>query len=234
MSTENRPGGKLMSRPLHFFWIADCSGSMSGDKIHQLNYAVRTALPEMQRVALENPNAEVKIRAIKFSDTAEWHVGQPTAVENFSWTDLTAGGITSMGRALSLVTEQLKMPPMEQRALPPAIVLVSDGQPTDDFASGLSALMEQPWGQKAVRLAVAIGGDADLDVLQKFIGNPEIRPLTAKNPEDLVNFIRWASTVAIKQASSPVTPGQEIATGRGGSPIPIVHDMPASSGDAVW
>ncbi len=232
MSTEHRPGGKLMSRPLHFFWIADCSGSMSGDKIHSLNYAIRTALPEMQMVAQDNPNADVKVRALKFSDAAEWHVSQPTQVDNFTWTDLTAGGVTSMGSALSLVAEQLKMPPMEQRALPPALVLVSDGQPTDDFAGGLSALMAQPWGKKAVRLAIAIGGDADLDVLQKFIGNPEIRPLTAKNPGDLVKFIRWASTVAIKQASSPLT--GEDQPGAGGGTIPVAHDMPASSGDAVW
>jgi hypothetical protein len=94
--------------------------------------------------------------------------------------------------------------------------------------------MGQPWGQKAVRLAIAIGGDADLDVLQKFIGNLEIRPLTARNPEDLVKFIRWASTVAIKQASSPVTPGQDAANDGSGAPIPTVHDIPASSGDAVW
>ena len=25
-----RPGGELATRPLHFIWIADCSGSMSG------------------------------------------------------------------------------------------------------------------------------------------------------------------------------------------------------------
>jgi uncharacterized protein YegL len=233
MSAENRPGGKLISRPLHFFWMADCSGSMTGDKIHSLNYAIRTALPEMQRVAKENPNAEVKVRAVRFADSAEWHVSQPTPVDNFTWTDLTAGGVTCMGTALSLVANQLKMPPMESRALPPAIVLVSDGQPTDDFAGGLSAMMDQPWGKKAVRLAIAIGGDADLDVLQKFIGNPEIRPLTARNPEDLVNYIRWASTVAIKQASSPTSPEQNMAIG-GGAPIPSVHDIPVSSGDEVW
>ena len=28
-----RPGGELATRPLHFIWIADCSGSMSGEKI---------------------------------------------------------------------------------------------------------------------------------------------------------------------------------------------------------
>jgi uncharacterized protein YegL len=233
MNTENRPGGKLLSRPLHFFWIADCSGSMTGDKIHSLNYAIRTALPEMQNVARENPHADVKIRAIKFSDTAEWHVAQPTPVDQFTWTDMVAGGVTFMGRALLLLSEQLKMPPMEQRALPPVLVLLSDGQPTDDFDAGLSALMDQPWGQKAVRLAIAIGSDADLDVLQKFIGHPEIRPLVAKNAADLVRFIRWATTTVIKEASSPATAGTDAATGVGAL-IPVVHDMPASSGDAVW
>ena len=28
-----RPGGELASRPLHFFWVVDCSGSMYGEKI---------------------------------------------------------------------------------------------------------------------------------------------------------------------------------------------------------
>ena len=26
-----RPGGELATRPLHFIWIADCSGSMATD-----------------------------------------------------------------------------------------------------------------------------------------------------------------------------------------------------------
>ena len=31
MGEMKRPGGELASRPLHFFWIVDCSGSMYGD-----------------------------------------------------------------------------------------------------------------------------------------------------------------------------------------------------------
>lgn len=27
-----RPGGPLVARPLYFFWIVDCSGSMYGEK----------------------------------------------------------------------------------------------------------------------------------------------------------------------------------------------------------
>ena len=47
----NRPGGEMATRPLHFIWIVDCSGSMAGEKIQALNFAVREALPEMIKVA---------------------------------------------------------------------------------------------------------------------------------------------------------------------------------------
>jgi uncharacterized protein YegL len=114
-----RPGGELATRPLHFIWMADCSGSMAVDgKIQSLNTAIKEALPNMQAVADENPNAQVLVRAIKFSDSAQWHVSQPTDIADFKWEDLEAGGVTSMGKALGMVAEQLKMPPMSDRALP--------------------------------------------------------------------------------------------------------------------
>lgn len=31
MADLQRPGGELASRPIHFFWVVDCSGSMSYD-----------------------------------------------------------------------------------------------------------------------------------------------------------------------------------------------------------
>src|SRR5207253_2563225 len=83
-----------------------------------------------------------------------------------------------------------------------------DGQPTDDFAGGLKALLDQPWGKKAVRIAIAIGEDADLDVLQKFIAHSELRPLEANNPEALTRQIRWASTAGLNSASSPAAPAK--------------------------
>jgi uncharacterized protein YegL len=214
-----RPGGELATRPLHFIWLADCSGSMGNDgKIQALNTAIREAIPHMQRVADENPNAQVLVRAVKFASGAQWHVAQPTPVAAFRWPDLKAGGHTDMGKALALVAEALKMPPMSERALPPVLVLVSDGQPTDHFEAGLSALLDQPWGKKAVRMAIAIGEDADHDVLQKFIGHPELRPLQANNPEALVSYIKWVSTAVLQAASSPAS--QMAAAATHGSPDP--------------
>ena len=216
-----RPGGELASRPLHFIWIADSSGSMEQDgKIQSLNTAIREAVPHMKKVAEDNPNAQVLVRAVKFSNGAQWHISQPTPVADFGWTDLTAEGETDMGKALELVAEQLKMPPMSDRALPPVLVLVSDGQPTDDFDSGLKALMDQPWGKKAVRIAISIGKDADDDVLQKFIGNSELKPLAANSPEALVRHIKWASTAVLKSASSPAA-GAEVPAGTDTANVPI-------------
>ncbi|MFC1743302.1 tellurium resistance protein [Candidatus Riflebacteria bacterium] len=205
-----RPGGQLAARPLHFFWLADCSGSMQSDgKIQSLNQAIREAIPHMKKVAEDNPNASVLVRALAFGEKAFWHLKEPTPVMQFSWKDLSAAGVTAMGEALELLAEQLQIPPMDERALPPVLVLISDGLPTDDFQSGINTLMALPWGRKAVRIAVAIGSDANLPILQKFIGNTGLKPMQANNTEALSKHIRWASTAVLKAASSPHSQSKE-------------------------
>jgi uncharacterized protein YegL len=232
---KKRPGGELATRPLHFIWICDTSGSMSVDgKIQRLNFAIREAIPHMRQVADENPNAEVLVRVLRFSSGAQWHVSQPTPVEDFEWTDLSAEGVTDMGRALTMLAQQLKIPPMTDRALPPVLVLVSDGQPTDDFQGGLEELLEQPWGMKAVRVAIAIGEDADSEVLQKFIGHAEIKPLRANNPETLVKYVKWVSTAVLKSASSPSSQSPEPGKHRVNIPLPTAPDAGPASEDDVW
>ncbi len=233
------PNVNLANRPLHFIYLCDCSGSMAAQgKMQALNQAIRQSLPGMARVARDNPEARVLVRAVRFADRAHWHIATPTPVEQLEWQDLQAGGITAMGEALELVAAQLDSPPMEQRALPPVLVLISDGQPTDDFEAGLAQLMRLPWAQKAVRLAIAMGHDADLDVLQQFIG-PEPagrgrsarRPLQASNATTLAQYIQWASTAVVGAASMPasrvVMPGERPATTtpESGSNIPL-PDLP--------
>jgi uncharacterized protein YegL len=197
------PGGEMSGRPLHFIWIADCSGSMDGDKIQSLNTAIREAIPEMRKVAHENPHAKVLVRAIKFSKGAQWHVVQPTPIEQFTWRDLTAGGLTDMGKALLMVANELKVDTMNARGLPPVLVLITDGHPTDDATRGINAILNEPWGKKAVRIAIGIGDDVNYNILQRFIGHQEIQPLRANNADQLVNYIKWASTAVLQSSSSP-------------------------------
>jgi uncharacterized protein YegL len=206
----------------------------SDGKIQSLNNAIKEAIPHMQKAADENPNAQVLVRALKFSDGAQWHIAEATPVGDFRWSDLKADGMTDMGRALTVLGEQLRIPPMTDRALPPVLVLISDGQPTDDFEAGLKILMEIPWARRAVRIGIAIGNDADHDTLRKFIANPEMQPLQANNAETLVNYIRWASTAVLKAASSPASLSRDSAANAGNVPVPEPPAAPMPEIGDVW
>lgn len=206
---------------------------MEGEKIGSLNFAVKEALPAMKSAAAENPNAEVLVRVLKFSSGAQWLYPNPEPVDDFKWSDLRASGVTDMGRALSLVAEELRTPPMPERALPPVLVLLSDGQPTDDFEGGLSKLMGEPWGKKAVRIAIHLGGAVEGDCLQRFIGNTEQKPLVAKNSPALVDYIKWASTAVVRAASTPAS--QPVGGSKRGVNVPIPEPPAADpQADDVW
>ncbi len=201
-----RPGGKLANRPLDFIFIVDCSTSMKNQgKMDALNEAISNAIPHMQRVAEENPNASIRIRVIKFASGASWHIEKPVNVEDFVWNDLEAGGVTDMGKAFDLLAEAIDVRNMEERALPPVLVLVSDGQPTDKYEEPLNRLLKMPWGVKSVKLAIAIGKSANVKVLKSFINSDYVDVLKAENSHHLIEYIKWASTVVLNAASSPAS-----------------------------
>ena len=195
MQELQRPGGELATRPIHFFWVVDCSGSMYGEKIGIVNNTIQECIPEMRNSADNNPNAQLLIRALQFSSGASWITTSPVPVENYSWEDMDANGLTELGKAFDLLAAQLSIPPMPSRALPPVIVLLSDGQPTDDYKKSLDKLKGMPWFRKAVKIAISIGQDADDDVLIEFTGNKEL-VLQANNATALAKMIKWASTTA--------------------------------------
>lgn len=211
-----RPGGELASRPLHFFWVVDCSGSMLGEKIGVVNNAIQSVLPEMIDEAADNPNAQLMIRTLKFSTGASWVTQSPVKVEDYAWEDLSASGVTDMGKAFELLSGQLSVDEMGERALPPVIVLLSDGQPTDDYKKALEKFHKLPWAKKAVRIAISIGQDADDDVLFEFTKNREL-VLQANNATMLAKMIKWASTAisAVSSGTSSTQPKDSDANSTG-------------------
>ena len=193
--SPTRSNCEPVPQPLHFIWICGCPDTMNEDgKIQALNNAIREFIPSLRQAALENPSAQLLVRSIKVSNQATWHVSTATPIDKFEWIDLVAGGAAVMGKALTLVADQLKMPPMSERALPPVLVMISDGQPTDDFSRGLKDLMDQPWGKKAVRIAIAIGADADMDVLRRFTADQAISPICLNEIESIMKYLKWSAT----------------------------------------
>lgn len=227
-------GPALGGKPLHVFWLLDVSGSMSvGGKIAALNDAMRVAVDSVRDAASENPTVEVFARSIMFAHDAEWveevMVGAgplPSGIpiSDYEWTDISVvdRGTTEVGRAIDLATKAIAEVSKAGRGLPPALILVSDGKPTDlkspSYGASLRALAEHPWGRKASRMAIGIGDDADMEALHQFTGHEEIPPLKAANAEDLRHYLRWASTVVVDEGSRPTVDWKE----RGGSESPVI------------
>ena len=235
------PGGEISSRPLRFYWVLDASGSMSGEKINSLNYAIREALPAMNDVAEENVEAAIEVKVLTFASGCKWLTPSAVPIENFSWTDVASGGVTDLGAALKALAMELSVDNMPERGLPPVVALVTDGQPTDDFEKGLAMFMAEPWAQRAVRVGIAIGRDADRDVIRKFNAS-EIEPLEANNSADLVQYIKWVSTQVLKAASAPPSQptGQSAAKQTSTTVVPtpppttVVPTPPPPSAVDVW
>ncbi len=201
------PEGTIAQRPLQFFWIADHSGSMAGLKIAKLNQAIREAVPEVKKAVAAHPEVAIMMRAIKFADGAAWHVGpNPAPVDKFVWPELSPAGGTATSQAIRLLASELTLEKMPRRGYPPVCILVSDGFCTDapgQYDAAIADLLKLPWAMKAVRLAIAIGGESDYDEgeLLKFVSHREIGVLKADTPEKLVAYIRWASVAASVGAS---------------------------------
>ncbi len=206
--------GETIRRTLHFFWLVDESGSMGGQKIQAVNYAIKNVLPEIQKIEDEQ-RVNILMRAIKFGDHAQWHVGPaPVPVKDFTWRDMDArGGSTSTAQAIELLNQELALDKIGRRNVPPVAILLSDGYATDAperYDQAIATLDKLPWGVKAVRVSIGIGGaegDYDKEQLDRFI-SPYLRKevhletLPAPDVRRLVEFIKIVSTQAATASAS--------------------------------
>jgi uncharacterized protein YegL len=191
-------GKGVANRPLHFVWMADTSYSMEGDKIESLNHAIRDSIPLMQKELEQHPEVKLMVRAIKFSDRAEWVTEDAVTIDEFKWKDLKVEGLTAMGSALELLADSFnKM--ASGRGLRPVIVLLTDGNATDDFEKGLKALNSSKWGKVATRIAIGIGKDVDEEALNRFVGENG-KYISVSNSRQLIDALRWASSVVVKSS----------------------------------
>jgi uncharacterized protein YegL len=114
-----------------------------------------------------------------------------------------------MGPAFRAVGEVLTPARLERRALRPAILLVTDGLPTDPpggFESGLASLLETAAGRSALRLAVAIGRDANSEPLDRF-RSPEVPVLVADGTDEIADRLVTASIAVSRMSEVGVNRG---------------------------
>ena len=162
------------------------------------------------RFRLQNPDAEIKVTALEFSNGTNWLYDEPKLASDFKWQDVQANGLTSLGAACVELNNKLSRNGFMQAAsgsFAPAIILLSDGGPTDDFQSGLNKLKSNNWFKAAIKIAIAIGDDADKDVLKDFTGSIEA-VFTVHNIDALKQVIRVVAVTSSQIGSKSSTAGE--------------------------
>lgn len=199
-------------RTMVLFFLIDVSGSMDGQKIGSVNVSLEEVMPFIQDISANNADAQIKVAALEFSSGTEWMYPQPIEVENFQWRNLEAGGLTSLGEAYTELNSKLSATHgfMNEAAgsFAPAIILCSDGEPTDDYKRALEKLRNNNWFKAAIKVAIAIGDDANQSILAEFTGNSEA-VLTVHNKEQLKKIIHFVSVTASQVASSHSSVGKD-------------------------
>jgi len=195
-------------KPLPVILLVDVSGSMTADgKIDALNTAVAEMIASFAQDVTDQ--AQIQVAVITFGSEAKLH--KPlTPATDFEWQPMTAEGRTAMGAAFDLATglieDQHQLP---ARAYRPAIVLVSDGVPTDAWRPALDRLLASERAKKAERFALGIGAGADRAMLKAFLANPAARVFEADESRQIKNFFRWIElTVTLRSRSA--LPNQSI------------------------
>jgi len=205
------------AKPLPVFLLLDVSGSMNEvvdpvnvrrtgktlendgqtwelveggtSKIQILNDAVRQMVDSF--AAEERMEIEFLVSIITFGDRAAQHLA-PGSASSVNWTDMAADGRTAMGEAFSLAKRLIEdKDVIPSRAYRPTVILVSDGQPTDEWEHPLEALITDGRSEKCFFMAMGIGQNPGTRVLERFISQTPV--LAEVNGTPVVNSVFHAT-----------------------------------------
>lgn len=183
------------------FYVVDASGSMDGNKIGTVNSAMEEAITsDLPEISAANDDAEIKVAIMRFSSGCSWITPKsgPIGISDIIWNDLTANGLTDLGAACRELNQKLSRSEFlnsQTGAYAPVILLFSDGGPTDNWEKELRDLKNNNWFKHAIKIAIAIGDDADKAVLAEFTGTSE-SVITVKDKHTLKALIRKVSVRA--------------------------------------
>lgn len=191
------------AKPLPVLLLLDCSGSMSGEKICNLNDAVRDMLEVFRDT--ENGETEIHVAIITFGAEVKLEHALATA-NDIQWHNLSASGGTPLGTALQMAKAMIEdKDVVPSRAYRPTVVLVSDGRPGDSWESPLQAFISEGRSAKCDRMAMAIGADADEVVLGKFLEGTKNSLFYAENAKQLRDFFKFV-TMSVTIRTNSQTP----------------------------
>ena len=220
---------------LPVYLLLDTSGSMTGEPINQVEQGIRMLLADLRNDGSASETAYLSV--ITFNSQAE-QITPLQDVFTFEPPVLKTGGVTALGEALEFVAaraqeEVIKKTPDTRGDWRPIIILMSDGEPTDDWKAGLEKFRKVKW---AAKIACAVN-KANRDVLREVIsGNkttedtPNYDPdsylvaIDTAYPGQMKALFEWLSG-SIKQTSQSIGGGNTSETGGVLPPLPDEIDL---------
>lgn len=175
---------KIAKQRLNVVIIVDCSKSMQGERIAQVNDALRDIKNQLTEMQYENSNVDFYLTVITFSNDARLLNGDKMkAVQDFVFTDIRAGGWSNLHTAYIRLANLLKkesrggiMP--DFGGVAPILLLMTDGHPTKwPMREEAAALKKLPWFNVALKYGIAIelNDKRTTDCLKDFVsGNGDV------------------------------------------------------------
>ncbi|MFX0135584.1 MAG: VWA domain-containing protein [Candidatus Hodarchaeota archaeon] len=205
-----------MPRRLPVYLVLDVSGSMTGEPIEAVKNGVQMLVAALrgEPQALETAFLSV----ITFESVAK-QVVPLTDLISFQEPNIDAGGATSLGEALELLSNKLDTEvvkgTLEQKGdWKPLVFIMTDGMPTDNWQKGANELKKR----KATVVACAAGLDAETSVLKQI--TELVVELKSASASDISAFFKWV-TQSVTQSSQKVqTGGEEDVSGLDELPPP--------------
>jgi uncharacterized protein YegL len=185
--------------------VLDRSGSMSGERISALNAGLQTLETEMKNDSTTSTRGRVMV--IEFGGEDEVKQGLWQDAIDFKAPTLQADGRTPTGQAVTSALAAIQAQKDELKAngisyKRPILMLMSDGEPTDNWEIAADACKAAEAANKVTVFAIGIGEDADLGKLGRFSSKGAL-PLKGTQFKDL--FV-WLS--ASVKAVSKTTKGE--------------------------
>lgn len=228
MSFEPKNFKATAPKALPVILMLDGSGSMSfNGKIASLNNAVQAMIRTFAKESQKD--MEIWVSIILFSgETARVHTEYTPAqeLEAKGFERLEANGRTPLGSALTLAKEMIEdKSKTPSRAYRPAVILVSDGKPNDEWKEPMQAFMEGR-SAKCERFAMPIGDEANQSkAIRQFLGEEYIENLYyADEAKDIANAFSCI-TMSISERVRSRDPNV-IASTRAAAPAAVSQQAP--------
>ena len=193
------------ARTLPVIVAVDRSGSMSKEgKIDALNLSLKNFINSLK--AEKSDKIEIQVALYSFGGkdevTCDIELSPVSIVE---CKEYAAYGRTPLGGTLAavkqLIEDRTKIP---SRSYAPTVVIITDGESTDETEQALSSFIHDGRSAKAFRIAMAIGEDADMNFLRSFVSEPEYL-VTGESAADIKQFFKFV-TMSVSQRTHSLTP----------------------------